>query len=71
MKTRPKIILDHPVFRSRAFRSTAALAAAQKKEVYLVGGFLRDLFAGYKKPSLDLDFAVENGAIDFGRMLAR
>jgi poly(A) polymerase len=71
MKTRPKIIPDHPVFRSRAFRSTVALAVAQKKEVYLVGGFLRDLFAGYKKPSLDLDFAVEKGAIDFGRMLAR
>jgi len=71
MKTRPKIIPDHPVFRSRAFRSTAALAVSQKKEVYLVGGFLRDLFAGYKKPSLDLDFSVKSGAIDFGRMLAR
>ncbi len=71
MNIKPKVIPDHPVFRSRAFCAVAALAVAQKKEVYLVGGFLRDLFAGYKKPSLDLDFSVENGAIDFGKMLAR
>lgn len=36
-----------------------------------MGGFLRDLLTGRQKSSLDLDFAVNHGAIEFGRRLAK
>ncbi|MDD5019151.1 MAG: HD domain-containing protein [Candidatus Omnitrophica bacterium] len=71
MKTRPVSIPRHPILHSRMFKAVTACAAREKRKVYLVGGFLRDLFAGRRKPSLDLDFSVDRGAIDFGRKLAR
>lgn len=46
---------------------------AKKKKValYIVGGFLRDAFLKRKKENPDIDFAVEQGAIGFGRALSR
>ena len=41
------------------------------QEVYLVGGFLRDLFLGRKKDRPDFDFAISSQAIRIGRRLAR
>lgn len=41
------------------------------QEVYLVGGFLRDLFLGRKKANPDFDFAISSRAIKVGRGLAR
>ena len=41
------------------------------QEVYLVGGFLRDLFLGRKKANPDFDFAISSQAIKIGRRLAR
>ncbi len=41
------------------------------QEVYLVGGFIRDLFLGRKKANPDLDFAVSSQAVKLGRALAR
>ena len=44
------------------------MAKRRKKEVYLVGGFLRDFLLG--KDCRDFDFAVEKDAIGFARMFA-
>ena len=41
------------------------------QKVYLVGGFLRDLFLGRKKDNPDFDFAVSSQAVKTGRRLAR
>lgn len=45
------------------------IAKKKRKDVYLVGGFLRDYFLG--RPCLDLDFAVKEGAIAFARVFAK
>lgn len=63
--------LTHPIFSSRPFKTLVSLAGKEEKEIYLVGGFLRDLCLGRSKETLDLDFSLESGAIDFGRRLAR
>lgn len=63
--------LNHEIFRSKIFKTVVSLAEREKKEVYLVGGFLRDLSLGRRKASLDLDFSLKKGAIDFGRSVAR
>lgn len=47
------------------------MAASEHKEVYLVGGFLRDLLAGRKDASPDLDFSIGSGSIPFGKKLAK
>ncbi len=62
---------SHEVFGSKPFLELVSLAKKERKELYLVGGFLRDLLLGRKKSSLDLDFSVSSGAIDFGRRLSR
>ncbi len=50
-------------------RLVAAQAKKSGRKVYLVGGFLRDLFLGRKKENPDMDFAVDKGAVSFGRAL--
>ncbi len=62
---------DHKIFRSKALRTIVSLAKEKRKDLYLVGGFLRDLVLGRRKPSLDLDFSLKKGAIDFGRLVAK
>lgn len=61
----------HPVFSSEPFKRLISLAKKEKKEVYLVGGFLRDLLLGRAKECLDLDFCLPKGSIEFGRRFAR
>ncbi len=63
--------IDHPILRSKPFLTVVSLAKKEKKDIYLVGGFLRDAIVGYKKEPLDLDFTLMRGAIDFGRHVAR
>ncbi len=63
-------LLKHEIFNSKIFKKIISFAKKEKKDIYLVGGFLRDLIIGYKKPYLDLDFALKNNAIDFGRQIA-
>ncbi|HOV80303.1 MAG TPA: HD domain-containing protein [Bacillota bacterium] len=44
------------------------LASGQDRKIYLVGGFLRDLYLGL--PGFDLDFAVTGDALGFARTAA-
>lgn len=66
-----RIILDHEIFQSHPYRTIVSFAKKEHKDLYLVGGFLRDLVFGRSKESLDLDFALSGGAIDFGRRVSR
>ena len=52
----------------KIFRTAAALSE-DFNEVYLVGGFVRDLLLG--RPNSDVDIAVEGNGIEFARRLAR
>ncbi len=45
-------------------------ARKRKVKLYLVGGILRDIFLGRTKESLDFDFCLKKGAINFARNLA-
>jgi len=51
----------------------AILKIARKRRVklYLVGGYLRDIFLGREKDNPDIDFCLKRGAINFGREVAR
>lgn len=62
---------NHDIFKSKPFLLIAALAKKEARDLYLVGGFLRDLILMREKTSLDLDFCLKNGAIDFGRKVAK
>jgi poly(A) polymerase len=46
-------------------------AKANKVKLYLVGGALRDLILREKKETLDFDFCLRRGALNFGRKLAK
>ncbi|RJQ30018.1 MAG: HD domain-containing protein [Peptococcaceae bacterium] len=46
----------------------AALAGAKNQKVFLVGGFLRDLYLG--KPGRDIDLAVSGNSLDFAQKIA-
>lgn len=50
-------------------RGIVRLATTQGVPIYLVGGFVRDLFLG--TPSLDLDLVVEGDAIRFSRSVVQ
>jgi poly(A) polymerase len=43
----------------------------KKKAVYIVGGYLRDLFLNRQKENPDIDFCISKGAVKFGRELSR
>ena len=47
-----------------------SLSKQKKRKLYLVGGFLRDAILGRQKEIIDLDFAVDRGAIDLARSFA-
>jgi len=51
----------------------AVLKAAQKRKtrLYIVGGYLRDLLLGREKDNPDIDFCLKQGAINFGRLVAK
>jgi poly(A) polymerase len=48
--------------------SISTLAADKNKRIYLVGGFLRDLYLGH--PGQDLDFAVNGNAMGLAQFIA-
>lgn len=48
----------------------SSLAKGYPQEIYLVGGYLRDLFLKRKKESYDFDFAVSSQAINISREIA-
>ncbi|MBM3244844.1 MAG: HD domain-containing protein [Candidatus Omnitrophica bacterium] len=43
----------------------------KKAQLFIVGGFLRDLFLKREKENPDIDFCIRKNAIGFGRALAR
>ena len=51
------------------FRRIGAVADAMGREVYVVGGFVRDLFLGL--PSKDLDFVTVGSGIELARNVAK
>lgn len=59
----------HNLKKNNFLNVVAALAKTNKREVYLVGGYLRDLFL--KRESFDFDFAVDRGAVNFARSVCR
>lgn len=48
-----------------------SFAKKNKVELFLVGGFLRDLLLNRQKENVDIDFCLKKGAIDFGQKLAK
>ncbi|MFH1691019.1 MAG: HD domain-containing protein [Candidatus Omnitrophota bacterium] len=64
-------MLKHEVFNSKPYKTVVALAQKEGLDLYLVGGFPRDLILGRRKASLDLDFSLASGAIHFGRKVAK
>ena len=48
-----------------------AFGQKRKVKLYLVGGFLRDIILKRQKREPDIDFAIKNNAIAFGRKLAK
>lgn len=46
------------------------IAQAKATRLFLVGGILRDRLLGRRKNTLDLDFTLKRGSINFGRSLA-
>ena len=62
---------EHAVFRSKPFCAVREAARRAKKEIYLVGGFWRDMALGRGKEAWDLDFCLPRGALRFGHDVAR
>jgi len=56
------------LFIKKVLAEIAGFAAGGNKKIYLVGGFLRDLYLG--NPGRDLDFAVSGNALGFAREAA-
>lgn len=56
------------MFIKKVLIEIAGFAASKNKKLYLVGGFLRDLYLG--SPGRDLDFAVSGNALNFARAVA-
>ncbi|MCU0651115.1 MAG: HD domain-containing protein [Candidatus Omnitrophica bacterium] len=52
-------------------RRVQSFAASKNKHLYIVGGFLRDIYLGRVKPDPDIDFCLKENSISFGRSLAR
>jgi poly(A) polymerase len=51
------------------FKKIGELADRQNKEIYLIGGFVRDIIL--QRPSKDIDFVVIGKGIDFAKSLAQ
>jgi len=47
------------------------IAARDNRKIFLVGGYLRDLILNREKETLDFDFALKTGAINFAKRIAR
>ncbi|HOU36052.1 MAG TPA: HDIG domain-containing protein [Candidatus Omnitrophota bacterium] len=53
------------------FRRIYAYAVSNNAKLYLVGGFLRDIYLGRHRQDPDIDFCMARGAVRFGRGLAK
>jgi poly(A) polymerase len=53
------------------FRRVQEHAVEKKTVLYVVGGFLRDIYLKRSKQNPDIDFCIAHGAIAFGKSLAR
>ncbi len=53
------------------FLKIISLSKKRKKDLYLVGGFLRDAVLARQRERLDFDFALEGEAISFARAFAK
>lgn len=63
-----------PVFKPQdkiLLKRVFKIAQENKVKLYLVGGFLRDIFLGREKENPDIDFCLKRNAINFGRKVAR
>lgn len=56
------------MFFKEILNTISTIAAEKNKRIYLVGGFLRDLYLG--KPGQDLDFAVSGNAMSLAQSVA-
>ena len=52
-------------------REIYRFARHKKISLFIVGGALRDMLLLRQKENPDIDFCLQNGAINFGRLLAR
>lgn len=55
--------------KQKIFTLVAEFAKNEQVEVYVIGGFVRDLFL--ERPSHDIDFVVVGSGIDFAKKLAK
>jgi poly(A) polymerase len=56
------------MFLEEILNAISTLASTKNKRIYLVGGFLRDLYLG--NPGHDLDFAVSGNAMDLAQTVS-
>jgi len=75
MKPRPWLPTSHIINLKAEYKdilkAVHLFAKRQKVELYLVGGILRDILLKREKPSLDFDFCIKRGAINFAGKLAK
>ena len=62
-------LLDQDKENARLFRAAGALASEETLDVYVVGGYVRDLMLG--RPLSDIDLMVVGDGISFARKLAK
>ena len=65
-----KLILNR-LKRQPYLKAVSDFARKRNREVYLVGGYLRDLYLGFSKDLIDFDFAVDKNSIKFSKEFAR
>ena len=58
------IEIPHPII-----HAVGDIAHTEGKNIYLVGGYVRDLFLD--RPGNDIDFTVEGSGVEFSRIVAR
>ena len=63
--------MEFPPAAKNLLKKIFLFSKTKKKALFIVGGFLRDALLRQNKESLDIDFCLNKGAINFGRKLAR
>lgn len=59
-----KVSISHPIL-----QQLSNIAERHRKEIYLVGGYVRDLLLG--NPSHDIDITIEGSGLEFAELVAR
>ncbi|MCC7439940.1 MAG: CCA tRNA nucleotidyltransferase, partial [Armatimonadetes bacterium] len=59
-----KVTISHPVL-----RQLSAIAERHNKDIYLVGGYVRDLLLG--NPGHDIDITIEGSGVEFAELVAK